>query len=92
MKEREEIKSFNYTIPADISSSAFFIVLTALSNNSKLLIKNVNINPSRTGVIKILKKMGVKITIKNQRDYKGEKVADIFVKSSKNFKAINCPS
>ena len=89
---KRKIKSFNYTIPADISSSAFFIVLTALSNNSKLLIKNVNINPSRTGVIKILKKMGVKITIKNQRDYKGEKVADIFVKSSKNIKAINCPS
>jgi 3-phosphoshikimate 1-carboxyvinyltransferase len=89
---KREIKSFNYTIPADISSSAFFIVLTALSNNSKLLIKNVNINPSRTGVIKILKKMGVKITIKNQKNYKGEKVADIFVKSSKNIKAINCPS
>ena len=92
IKGGKEIKSFNYTIPADISSSAFFIALTALSNNSKLLIKDVNINPSRTGIITILKKMGVKITIKNKKKYKGENVADILVKSSKNLKGINCPS
>jgi len=88
----KKIPSFNYTIPADISSSAFFIVLTTLSDNSKLLIKNVNINPSRTGILKILKKMGVKIEIRNKKDYKGEKIADLFVKSSKSIKAINCPS
>ena len=89
---KKNFKAFNYSIPGDISSSAFFIVLTALSKNSKLLIKNVNINPSRVGVIKILIKMGVKILLKNKRDYKGEIVADIFIKSSKNLKAINCPS
>ena len=83
IKGKKKIPSFNYTIPADISSSAFFIVLTTLSNNSKLLIRNVNINPSRTGIFKILKKMGIKILIKNKKDYKGEKIADIFVKSSK---------
>ena len=55
-----------------MSSSAFFIVLTALSRNSKLKIKNVNINPSRTGVIKILKKMGVIISKKNLRNYRRE--------------------
>ena len=92
IKGGKGFKSFNYRIPADISSSSFFIVLTALSNNSKLLIKNVNINPSRTGVIKILKKMGVEISIKNIKIYKGEKTADIFVKSSKNLKYINCPT
>ena len=91
IKGKKKIHSFNYTVPADISSSAFFIVLTALSNNSKLLIKNVNINPSRTGVIKILKKMGVKILLKNKKNYKGEKISDIFVKSSKKIKSINCP-
>jgi 3-phosphoshikimate 1-carboxyvinyltransferase len=52
-------------------------VLTALSNNSKLLIKNVNINPSRIGIITILKKMGVNIQFKNKKNYKGELVADI---------------
>ena len=92
VKGKKEFKSFNYKIPSDISSAAFFIVLTALSKNSKLLIKRVNINPSRTGVLKILLKMGVKISIKNKIDYKGEKIADILIKSSKTLKAINCPS
>ena len=55
IKKVKKIKPLNYNIPADISSSAFFIVLTALSKNSELIIKNVNINPSRTGIITILK-------------------------------------
>ena len=86
------IKSFNYNIPSDISSSSFFIVLTALSKNSKLTIKNVNINPSRIGILKILKLMGIKIIIRNIRNYKGEKNADLFIKSKNIFKPINCPS
>ena len=90
-KGKKEFRSFNYKIPSDISSSAFFIVLTALSKNSKLIIQNVNINSSRTGILKILKMMGVKITLKNKKNYKGEKVADILVKSANNLKAINCP-
>jgi len=81
----------NYEIPGDISSSAFFLALTALSNKSKLLIKNVNTNPSRIGIITILKKMGVKIKLKNIRNYKGESVSDIFIESPKKLKSINCP-
>ena len=88
---RKKISPLNYKIPADISSSAFFIVLTALSVQSKLKIKNVNINPSRIGVIKILKMMGVKIIFKNIKIYKGEKNADLIIKSAKNLKSINCP-
>ena len=91
IKQPRKIRSFNYQIPGDISSSAFFMVLTTLSNNSSLLIKDVNINPSRTGVITILKKMGAKILLKNKRNYRGEKISDILIKSSKNLKAINCP-
>jgi 3-phosphoshikimate 1-carboxyvinyltransferase len=91
IKQPKKISPFNYRIPGDISSSAFFMVLTILANNSKLLIKNVNINPSRIGVIKILKRMGAKIILKNQKNYRGEKISDILVKSSKNLKAINCP-
>tara|TARA_B100000787_G_scaffold149776_1_gene121917 strand:+ start:2906 stop:4225 length:1320 start_codon:yes stop_codon:yes gene_type:complete len=87
----KKIKPLNYNIPSDISSSAFFMVLTALSKKSKLIIKNVNINPSRTGVITILEKMGVKIFFKNKKNYKGEKIADIHVSSPKNLKPINCP-
>jgi len=66
-------------------------VLATLTNNTKLLIKNVNINPSRIGVITILKKMGAKILLKNQKNYRGERISDILIKSSKNLKAINCP-
>jgi len=92
IKKPKKIKAFNYQVPGDISSSAFFMVLTILTNNSELLIKNVNINPSRTGVIVILKKMGAKISLKNQKHYRGEKISDILIKSSNKLKAINCPS
>jgi 3-phosphoshikimate 1-carboxyvinyltransferase len=68
------------------------MVLTTLADNSKLLIKNVNINPSRVGVITILKKMGAQITLKNKKNYRGEKISDILIKSSKKLKAINCPA
>ena len=91
IKQPKKINAFDYKIPGDISSSAFFIVLTTLANDSKLLIKNVNINPSRMGVIKILKMMGAKISLKNEKNYRGEKISDILIKSSKNLKAINCP-
>ena len=92
VKRTKKIPAFNYQIPGDISSSAFFIVLTTLANDSSLLIKDVNINPSRIGIITILKKMGAKIILKNQKSYRGERVSDIFVKSSKNLRAINCSS
>ena len=86
-----KIKALNYKIPSDISSSAFFIVLTTLSEESKLLIKNVNINPSRVGAITILKKMGANIKFKNIKNYKGELISDIYIESVKNLKSINCP-
>ena len=92
IKQPKKIYAFNYQIPGDISSSAFFMVLTILTNNSKLLIKNVNINPSRIGVITILKKMGAKISLKNKRNYRGEKISDILIESSSNLKGINCSS
>ena len=88
----KNIKNINYKIPSDVSSAAFFIVLTILSENSKIAIKNVNINPSRIGIITILKKMGVRFIFENKRNYKGEAVADISVKSTKKLKSINCPS
>ncbi len=87
-----KIRSLNYKIPSDISSASFFIVLTALSKNSKLIIKNVNINPSRVGILIILKKMGVKIKLKNIRIYKGEKISDILIISPKKLNSINCPT
>ncbi len=92
VKKAKKIRPLNYKIPSDISSASFFIVLAALSDNSKLLIKNVNINPSRIGIITILKKMRVNIKFRNIQKYKGEITADIFVNSSKKLKSVNCPS
>ena len=69
-----------------------FYMLTLLSKNCELKIKNVNLNHYRIGYIKILNKMGAKIKIKNIKKKYGEKLADIFVKSQKTLKKINCPS
>ena len=88
----KKIQRIKYNIPSDISSSAFFIVLTILSKSSKLILKNVNINQSRMGLITILKNMGAKIIFKNIEIYKGEKKADIHVFSTSSLKPINCPS
>ena len=82
---------FNYKVPGDISSSAFFLVLALLSKKSKIIIKNVNVNISRTGIVKILNKMNAKIKFKNIKKYKGELIADIFVKNTNTLKGINCP-
>ncbi len=92
VKGLQQFESFNYKIPGDISSSAFFIVLTLLSNKSEIVIRRININKSRIGIIKILNKMNAKIQYKNKKIYKGEETADIYVKSVKKFKPINCPS
>ena len=92
IRGKNKIPQLNYKIPSDISSGAFFIVLTALSKNSKLKIKNVNINSSRTGILNILKMMGIKISKRNVRNYKGEKIADLIINSSKEIKSINCPT
>ena len=92
IKGRQNFNAFNYNVPSDISSSAFFIVLTLLSKGSKLILEKVGVNKSRTGVIEILNKMGAKINLKNKKNYKGEIVADIHVRSAKSLKSINCPS
>ena len=91
-KGKKNYKCFNYKIPGDISSSSFFIVLTLLTKKSKILIKDVNVNKSRTGIIDILKLMKAKIKLQNMRIYNGENIADIEVKSSEKLKPINCPS
>jgi len=91
LKGLNQFKSFNYKIPGDISSASFFITLTLLSKDSELLIKNINLNPSRIGILKILKKMNAKIKLLNVKNYKGEVIGDIKIKSTKKLKSINCP-
>ena len=86
------LNKFDFDIPGDISSAAFFIVLTLLSKNSKINLKNININPTRIGVIKILNMMGAKIKFDNIRIVNGERCADIKVRSIDNFRGIKCPA
>lgn len=70
-------------VAGDISSAAFFIAAALIVPNSDITIKNVGINPTRTGIIEVLKDMGGEIEINNERTVSGEKVGDIRVKYSK---------
>ncbi len=92
IKGKNQYKGFDYKIPGDISSASFFIALTLLSKESKIILKNINVNRSRTGILDILKKMNAKIVLKNKKIYNGEPIADIVVNSVKKLKAIRCPS
>lgn len=80
------IDAKDISVPGDISSAAFMIILALISKNSKVIIKNVLLNPTRTGILDVLKKMKAKIKIKNKKIICGELVGDIEAKSS-NLKA-----
>ena len=80
------IDAKDISVPGDISSAAFMIILALISKNSKVTIKNVLLNPTRTGILDVLKKMKAKITIKNKKTICGEVVGDVEAKSS-NLKA-----
>ena len=84
------IDAKDISVPGDISSAAFMIILALISKNSKVTIKNVLLNPTRTGILDVLKKMKAKIKIKNKKTICGEVVGDIEVKSS-NLKATTVP-
>lgn len=71
-----------YFVPSDISTAAFFIVLGLLVKNSDLVIKNVSLNKTRTGIIDILKQMGGKIFIENYKEIAGEALGDIHIRNS----------
>ncbi|HEX8595242.1 MAG TPA: bifunctional prephenate dehydrogenase/3-phosphoshikimate 1-carboxyvinyltransferase [Pseudomonas sp.] len=77
-------------VPADISSAAFFMVAATICEGADLLLEHVGVNPTRTGVIQILRLMGADITLENQREVGGEPVADVRVRSAK-LKGIEIP-
>jgi 3-phosphoshikimate 1-carboxyvinyltransferase len=77
-----KIKPGEIIVPSDLSSAAFFIVAALITPGSEVLIKNVGINPLRTGIIDILKNMGGDIEIINERDVNGEPIGDILARSS----------
>jgi len=77
-------------VPADISSAAFFLVAASIAEGSELLLEHVGINPTRTGVIDILKLMGADISLENLREVGGEPVADLRVRAAK-LRGIDIP-
>lgn len=79
----QEFDAKDFVVPTDISSAAFFIVAALLVKNSAIKIKNVGINPLRSGIVTTLREMGGKILFENEREIGGEKVADIIVESSR---------
>jgi 3-phosphoshikimate 1-carboxyvinyltransferase len=84
------LKATDIDVPADISSAAFFLVGASIAKDSELLLEHVGMNPTRTGVIDILKLMGADITIENAREVGGEPVADLRVRSAQ-LKGIQIP-
>ncbi len=77
-------------VPADISSAAFFMVGASIAPGSDLLLEHVGINPTRTGVIEILRRMGADLSLENRREVGGEPVADIRVRYAP-LKGIHIP-
>lgn len=77
-----QLRATRIEVPADISSAAFFMVAASIAENADLLLEHVGINPTRTGVIDILKLMGADISIERVREVGGERVADIRVRSA----------
>lgn len=83
----KELYAKEIFVPGDISSAAYFMVLGAVCPDSDITIKNVGINPTRTGIITVLENMGANITLLNERTVSGEKVADINVKYTPSLKS-----
>ena len=70
-------------VPGDISSAAFWLVAASIIEGSDLLLKGVGVNPTRTGVLEVLRDMGANIELQNERESGGEPIADIRVRSAK---------
>jgi len=82
------VQPIDITIPSDFSSAAFFIAGALIVPDSEILIRNVCINPTRTGLLDVIKNMGGDVRIENMRDISGEPVAGIYCKSAGSLKAV----
>lgn len=86
--EKSELKPFEINICGDISSAAYFIVAGLIVPNSKIILKNIGLNPTRSGIIEVVKQMGGNIEILDQKDICGEIVGDIKVEYSPDMKGV----
>jgi 3-phosphoshikimate 1-carboxyvinyltransferase len=90
MRAGQQLSACDVEVPADISSAAFFMVAASIAPGSDITLQHVGVNPTRTGVIDILKLMGADLEMQNQRDVGGEPVADIRVRSA-SLSGIDIP-
>ena len=86
--EKSSLEAKEIEISGDISSAGFFFVAGAIVPNAQITVKNVNINPTRTGIIDVMKKMGANIEILDKREICGEEVGDIRVSYTENLRGI----
>ena len=84
----KELYAQEIDVPGDFSSAAFFMVAALLIPGAEVMLRNVGINPTRTGLIDVLRSMGAHIEIDNVRSVSGEPVADIFCKGQASLKAV----
>ncbi len=82
IRRTERLSAADITVPGDISSAAFFMVLAAIFKGAEITVENVGINATRTGIIDVLKSMGADITIEKEKTVLGEPIADIRIKSA----------
>lgn len=88
IKGGTELRGLEMYVPGDFSSAAFFIVGALLIKDSEIMLRGVGINPTRTGLIEVLKQMGADIGISTIREVSGEPVADIYCRGGRELKAI----
>ncbi len=89
IKGGTELNAFDMSVPSDFSSAAFFIAAALIVPGSELLIRNVGVNPTRTGLIDAVKQMGAGVEMLNRREMSGEPVADLYCKSAGRLNAVS---
>ena len=87
--EKSKLSPIEIVIPGDISSAAYFIVSALITPDSDIILKNVGLNQTRTGILDVVKQMGADLEILDERTICGEKVGDLRVKYTKDLKACN---
>ena len=89
---KSELKPINIEIFGDISSASYFIIAALIIPNSEIILKNIGLNPTRTGILDVVNKMGANIEILDKHDICGETVGDIKIKYCENLKSCEISS
>jgi 3-phosphoshikimate 1-carboxyvinyltransferase len=92
IKGGSRLHAADVTVPADFSSAAFFMAGALMVPNSQVMIKDVGMNPTRTGLLKLLGYMGADVRLENAREISGEPVADVVCSTTKRLKAVKIGS